>query len=168
MLSDFGVSQLKGTQTDTITGKAGGTPYTMAPELASGHFSTKADLYSLCATIYLLVNKGILSDAMPKSRVKSDGKSIAYKKRMSPPLNCSKELQKLLVNGLEFNKKKRKHKSAEELKTAFQNIQYIHAKEAYDNAKKLEKYQKENNRDIQSVEANPHSDIYQIIDELEK
>ena len=41
-------------------------------------------------------------------------------------------------------------------------------KEAYDNAKKLEKYQKENNRDIQSVEANPHSDIYQIIDELEK
>ena len=41
-------------------------------------------------------------------------------------------------------------------------------KEAYDNAKKLEKYQKENNRDIQSVEANPHSDVYQIIDELEK
>ena len=41
-------------------------------------------------------------------------------------------------------------------------------KEAYDNAKKLGKYQKENNRDIQSVEANPHSDVYQIIDELEK
>ena len=41
-------------------------------------------------------------------------------------------------------------------------------KEAYRNAKKLEKYQKDNNRDIQSVEANPHSDVYRIIDELEK
>lgn len=41
-------------------------------------------------------------------------------------------------------------------------------KEAYANAKKLEKYQKDNNKDIQSVEANPHSDVYQIIDELEK
>ena len=39
---------------------------------------------------------------------------------------------------------------------------------AYDNAKKLENYQKDNNRDIQSVEANPHSDVYQIIDELTK
>ncbi len=41
-------------------------------------------------------------------------------------------------------------------------------REAYENAKKLEKYQKDNNRDIQSVEANPYSDVYQIIDELEK
>lgn len=41
-------------------------------------------------------------------------------------------------------------------------------KEAYNNAKKLEQYQKDNNRFIQSVEANPHSDVYQIIDEIEK
>lgn len=41
-------------------------------------------------------------------------------------------------------------------------------RKAYDNAKKLEQYQKDNNKYIQSVEANPHSDIYQIIDELEK
>ena len=39
---------------------------------------------------------------------------------------------------------------------------------ASENAKKLEKYHKENNRNIQSVEANPHSDVYKIIDELEK
>ena len=36
------------------------------------------------------------------------------------------------------------------------------------NAKKLEKYQRDNNRDLQSVEANPHSDVYQIIEELNK
>ncbi len=39
-------------------------------------------------------------------------------------------------------------------------------KEAYKNAKKLEKYQKDNNRIIQSVEANPHSDVYIIIEEI--
>jgi len=41
-------------------------------------------------------------------------------------------------------------------------------KDACVNAKKLEKYQKDNNRDIWSVEANPHSDVYQIIEELKK
>lgn len=41
-------------------------------------------------------------------------------------------------------------------------------KKAYANAIKLEQYQKQNNRNIKSVEANPHSDVYQIIDELEK
>lgn len=39
---------------------------------------------------------------------------------------------------------------------------------AYNNAKKLEKYQIDNGRIIESVEANPHSDVYKIIDELEK
>ena len=47
-------------------------------------------------------------------------------------------------------------------------IIYENTKIAYDNAKKLEKYHKDNNISIKSVEANPHSDIYQIIDELEK
>lgn len=45
---------------------------------------------------------------------------------------------------------------------------YDKTKVAYNNAKKLEKYQLNNNKDIKSVEANPHTDIYQIIDELEK
>lgn len=39
-------------------------------------------------------------------------------------------------------------------------------KKAYDNAKKLENYQKNNGKNIESVEANPYSDIYKIIDEL--
>ncbi len=39
---------------------------------------------------------------------------------------------------------------------------------AYDRAKKLEKYQIDNSRNIKSVEANPHTEVYQIIDELEK
>ncbi len=39
---------------------------------------------------------------------------------------------------------------------------------AYDSAKKLEKYQIDNSRNIKSVEANPHTEVYQIIDELEK
>lgn len=133
VLSDFGVSQLKGSQTDTVTGKAGGTPYTMAPEVASGHFSTKVDLYSLCATIYLLVNKGTIDDAMPKSRVVYDknakgGWIVVYEGSMPPPLNCSKELQELLVNGLEYDGKERKCKSAEELKSAFQRIQFNNIK----------------------------------------
>ena len=41
-------------------------------------------------------------------------------------------------------------------------------KDAYNNAKRLEKYQMDNGRNIESVEANPHSDVYKIIDELEK
>ncbi len=47
-------------------------------------------------------------------------------------------------------------------------ILYDKTKTACDNAKRLEEYQKDNNRDIKSVEANPHSDVYQIIEELEK
>lgn len=134
MLSDFGVSQLKATQTGSI-GRAGGTEYTMAPEVASGYFSTKVDLYSLCATIYLLVNEGTIYDAMPMPRVKftESGWIVAYKAPMPAPFNCSKELQELLVNGLEYDGNKRRNKSASELMTAFQKIQYIHAKEAYGN-----------------------------------
>lgn len=41
-------------------------------------------------------------------------------------------------------------------------------KVACDNAKRLEKYQLDNDQVIKSVEANPHSDVYQIIEELEK
>ena len=40
-------------------------------------------------------------------------------------------------------------------------------KSAYNNAIKLEKYQKSNNRNIQHVESNPHSEVYKIIEELE-
>lgn len=134
VLSDFGVSQLKATQTGSA-GIAGGTAYTMAPEVASGYFSTKVDLYSLCATIYLLVNEGTIYDAMPMPRVKftESGWVVVDKRTMPAPLNCSKELQELLVNGLEYDGNKRRNKSASELMTAFQKIQYIHAKEAYDN-----------------------------------
>lgn len=39
---------------------------------------------------------------------------------------------------------------------------------AYNNAIKLEKYHNYNNRTIQSVNANPHSDVYKIIEELKK
>lgn len=46
-------------------------------------------------------------------------------------------------------------------------IIYGKTKFACSNARKLEKYQKENNRNINHVEANPHSEIYKIIDELE-
>ena len=39
---------------------------------------------------------------------------------------------------------------------------------AYTNAIKLEKYQKYNNKNVKLVEANPHTDVYKIIDELIK
>ena len=39
---------------------------------------------------------------------------------------------------------------------------------ACNRAKQLETYQKSNGRNLETVEANPHSDIYQIIEELEK
>ena len=45
-------------------------------------------------------------------------------------------------------------------------IIYDKTKIACENAKKLEKYQSDNDRDIQTVEANPHSNVYQIIEEL--
>ena len=40
------------------------------------------------------------------------------------PTNCSRELQELLVNGLEFEKEKRRCKSALELKSKLQKIQF--------------------------------------------
>lgn len=39
---------------------------------------------------------------------------------------------------------------------------------AIDNSKKLEKYQKQNNRKLQTVEANPYTEIYKIVEELIK
>ena len=126
VLSDFGMSKLKGSRS-SFSGFLGATPYTMAPEVSSKNYSTKADLYSLCATIYLLVNKGTVDEAKPKSRV-LEGWIIGYKGTMPPPTNCSKELQELLINGLEFDREKRKCKSAVELKSAFQRIQFNNIK----------------------------------------
>lgn len=126
VLSDFGMSKLKGSQSSFSMAR-GGTLYTMAPELISRNYSTKADLYSLCATIYLLVNKGVASEAKPKSRVIEDfrgSKIIGYSGTMPSPTNCSRELQELLVNGLEFDKEKRRCKSAKELKIELQRIQF--------------------------------------------
>ena len=39
---------------------------------------------------------------------------------------------------------------------------------AIDNSKKLEKYQKQNNRKLQTVEAYPYTEIYKIVEELRK
>lgn len=39
---------------------------------------------------------------------------------------------------------------------------------AIKNAKKLEKYQLQNNKKLQSVEANPYTEVYKIIEELIK
>ena len=39
---------------------------------------------------------------------------------------------------------------------------------AIDNSKKLEKYQKQNNRKLQTLEANPYTEIYKIVEELIK
>lgn len=39
---------------------------------------------------------------------------------------------------------------------------------AIDNSKRLEKYQKQNNRVLQSVEANPYTEMYKIVEELIK
>lgn len=39
---------------------------------------------------------------------------------------------------------------------------------AIKNAKKLEKYQIENGKELQTIEANPHTQIYEIIEEFKK
>lgn len=39
---------------------------------------------------------------------------------------------------------------------------------AIDNSKKLEKYQQQNNRKLQTVEANPYTEMYKIVEELIK
>lgn len=39
---------------------------------------------------------------------------------------------------------------------------------AIKNAKKLEQFQTENGKELQTIESNPHSQIYEIIEELEK
>lgn len=39
---------------------------------------------------------------------------------------------------------------------------------AIENSKKLEKYQKQNNKKLQTVEANPYTEMYKIVEELMK
>lgn len=39
---------------------------------------------------------------------------------------------------------------------------------AIENSKKLEKYQKQNNKKLQTVEANPYTEMYKIVEELIK
>ncbi|MDO4485537.1 MAG: protein kinase [Bacillota bacterium] len=132
VLSDFGLSKLKGSDSEKSTVR-GGTEYAMAPELAKGRYSTKADLYALCATLYLLLNEGDEHDA-PKSRIRIKNNKIkfAYKGKMPQPKNASNEMQDLLVNALEFKGKNRRCKNARELKVELQRIQINHAAEAYD------------------------------------
>lgn len=121
VLADFGMSMLKGS-VSSFAERAAGTGYAMAPEMAKFNYSTKVDLYALCATIYLLVNDA--EEPMARVGSKGDRPYVCYKGEMPEPRSCSEELQKLLVNGLEYNGKNRKCKSASELKTAFQKIQF--------------------------------------------
>ena len=81
VLGDFGTAKLKGSNSTQIS-RVGGTFYTMAPEMAKFNYSIKADLYSLCATIYLLVNEGTVNKAKPEERVKENsyGGLIVVKK----------------------------------------------------------------------------------------
>ena len=72
------------------------------------------------------------------------------------------------MNSDEVIKRLRTHYSKYSKNCNMYPILYKETKTAYNNAKKLEKYQKDNERDIKSVEANPHSDVYQIIEELEQ
>ncbi len=72
------------------------------------------------------------------------------------------------MNSDEVIKRLRAHYSKYSKNCNMYPILYEGIKTAYNNAKKLEKYQNDNGRDIKSVEANPHSDVYQIIAELEQ
>jgi len=136
VLCDFGAAKLKGLETSDSSVPWGSDLY-MAPEAAKGKYSTKADLYSLCATLYLLVNEGSFSSAAPQARVGSDRakrKHILFTGTMPAPQNASYELKQLLVNQLEYDSKNRRCKSAEELKTALQRIQLNHAIIAHRNS----------------------------------
>ena len=42
------------------------------------------------------------------------------------------------------------------------------ASKAIENAKKLEKYQIENGKKLQSIEANPYTEMYKLVEELMK
>lgn len=133
LLTDFGISRLKGSKSSFTKG-AGGTEYAMAPEIAYKRYSTKVDLYALCATLYLLLNNGNERNAQPRARVAegtNEGLHIVFSGKMSPPENASTEMKALLVNALEFDGEKRNCKSAIELKAALQKIQFMHAKNAY-------------------------------------
>jgi len=134
VLIDFGVSKLKGLETTYTTAEPGGTNAYLPPETVSRKYSSKIDLYALCATLYVLVNEGTLDEALPKCRVGSNEnnkKYVLFKGEMSAPKNASNELSNLLVNQLEFNPKKRTCKSAGELKASLQRIQFHHAVKAY-------------------------------------
>ncbi|MDO4485544.1 MAG: WG repeat-containing protein [Bacillota bacterium] len=147
VLADFGMSKLKGS-ISTVSNVRGGTLYAMSPEYAKGNYSTKADLYALCATLYMLLNKGTALSAQPQPRVVREYNgniNIGFKGQMPEPTNASSEMKELLVNSLEYESEDRKCKSARVLKGELQRIQFKHAQEAYksNNIKEYEAYMKD-------------------------
>ena len=131
VLGDFGLSKLKGS-VSSMSDIRGGTILTMAPETIEGNFSTKADIYSLAQTMHFLLWRGSMDEAKKYARAGEDNLTlfIKYDGIMPPPENASPELQKLLVNCLEFHQENRNCKSAQEFKYNLQKIQYLHAIQA--------------------------------------
>lgn len=129
VLGDFGISKLKGFNASmSFSRMARGTLNFMAPELETGIYSLSADLYSLCGTLYALLNKGdtdnSIMDAAPRNRYTPIKSLSKHTGTMPAPKNCSKQMQDLLVNGLEAKPEDRKCKSPEELKGALLSIQH--------------------------------------------
>ena len=72
--------------------------------------------------------------AAPKCSITMDAtnrRDVDFTGRMPEPRRGSDEIKALLVNGLAYRGRKRKCKTAGELKAALQDIQFHHMKEAY-------------------------------------
>lgn len=111
-LCDFGIAKKfdKSSKYRIIAG----TPSYIAPEVYSGIYTKKADIYSLGLVLYFLMNDFCL----PFTGKKEDTKSVReHYKQLSPPINSSIELSHIILKACAFEAVER-FETAEDLKNA--------------------------------------------------
>ncbi len=105
-LGDFGIARVIEPYEAGVT--SAGTRQYMAPEVAAYKpYDGRADLYSLCLTLYALLNENRLPFLADKRLFTPGDREEAMRRRMSgealpPPVNASEKLAKVLAKGCAF------------------------------------------------------------------
>lgn len=116
-LTDFGIAKVS---EKTGSGTLAGTNGYMAPEVANRqHYGASADLYSLGMVLYWMMNERTLPflplpPAIPSALQRQEAADRRFSGDvLPPPVNGSKELQRIVVKACSFSPEKR-YRSTEE------------------------------------------------------
>ena len=126
-LGDFGIARV--VDAVDISLSSAGTPLFMAPEVNSGHYDHRVDLYSLGLVLYYLLNNRRMPflHTDPDRLPTSDERTQAHARRMAgeplpPPVNASPYLSQAILMACNPDPDKR-FKSAASFKTALLSIE---------------------------------------------